>query len=197
MTAGVRRATEADRATVIELVFEGFKDDPSTRWSLPEDRYEERLRNEIEFDVDEALAAGEVWLTRGLESVAWWSPAATRDERRREVLDYFERGGNPFGEKLDAVRAAELAIVDELPAEGKFRYLEALATRTDARRRGHARAVVQPGLERAEREGVAAVLDADDRGVIAFYEKVGFARMAEVRLPDTPTAWVMVRRPPG
>jgi ribosomal protein S18 acetylase RimI-like enzyme len=94
------------------------------------------------------------------------------------------------------VREAELAIVDELPAEGEFRYLEALATRADARRRGHARAVLQPGLERAEREGVTAALDADDPGVLEFYEKVGFKRHAEVRVPGAPVAWVMLREVP-
>ena len=77
------------------------------------------------------------------------------------------------------MRAVELAIIAELP-EGRFVYLEALATRADARLRGHARAVLQPGLERAASEGVAAVLDADDEGVLSFYEKAGFERLAEV-----------------
>jgi hypothetical protein len=192
MTPPVRQATEADREKVVELVFDGFKDDPSTRWSLPADRYEERLRSDIEVDVDEALGAGEVWLTAGGESVAWWSPAATREERRVEVEQYLREGAGRYGERLEAVRALELAIVDELP-DGGFRYLEALATRVGNRRRGHATAVMAPGLARADEEGVSAALDADDPGVLAFYESVGFEHVAEVSLADTPTAWVMVR----
>jgi len=194
MTEGVRQAGPADRAIVVELVFEAFKDDPSTRWSLPADDYEGRLRRSIEFDVDEALEAGEVWLTAGGESLAWWSPPATREERRREVEEYFERDAKTYGDRLEAVTALELAIVGALP-DGRFRYLEALATRADARLRGYARAVLGPGLARAASEGVAAALDADDPSVLAFYEKAGFERLAEVRLEGAPTAWVMVREP--
>jgi hypothetical protein len=54
---------------------------------------------------------------------------------------------------------------------------------------------VGPGLARADREGVLAVLDADDPGVLAFYESVGFRHLAKVDVEDAPTAWVMVRDP--
>jgi GNAT superfamily N-acetyltransferase len=195
MTGGVRQAAAADRATVVELIFDGFKDDPSTRWALPADDYEERLRRDIETDVDEALEAGEVWLTGGGESVAWWSPAATPGQRRDEVEQYFRDGAETYGERLDAVRALELAIIDVLPDGRESRYLEALATRADARRHGLGREVLAPGLERADHAGVLAALDADDPGVLSFYEKVGFERLAEVSLPGAPPAWVMVREP--
>jgi ribosomal protein S18 acetylase RimI-like enzyme len=194
---GVRQAGAADRATVVELVFAGFKDDPSTRWSLPADDYEGRLRRSIEFDVGDALEAGEVWLTAGDESVAWWSPAATREERRQEVEEYFRDDAETYGDRLGAVTAAELAIIDELPSKGEFRYLEALATRAASRRRGHATAVLAPGLERAAAEGVAAILDADNPEVLAFYKSAGFRHLAQVEVADAPTAWVMVREPPS
>jgi hypothetical protein len=54
-----------------------------------------------------------------------------------------------------------------------------------------------PGLERRDREGAAAYLEATSDRNRALYERHGFRAQGAIPLPDGPTLWRMWRDPMG
>jgi predicted N-acetyltransferase YhbS len=78
------------------------------------------------------------------------------------------------------------------PREPHWR-LNSLAVRTSAQRQGIGSALIEPGLRRAEADGVACYLETQRRANIPFYRRFGFEEIGEVGLPGSPPAWRMLR----
>jgi ribosomal protein S18 acetylase RimI-like enzyme len=63
----------------------------------------------------------------------------------------------------------------------------------DAQRQGLGGALLRPGLEAAERDGVPAVLLTNNEANLSFYESHGFKVVREGTTPENgPRAWAMV-----
>jgi GNAT superfamily N-acetyltransferase len=61
--------------------------------------------------------------------------------------------------------------------------------------RGIGTALLQPILERCDRDGVGAYLEASSPRNRACYERNGFKVTGTINLPDGPTMWPMWRDP--
>jgi len=57
-------------------------------------------------------------------------------------------------------------------------------------------ALLSPTLDRCDREGLPAYLEASSERNAALYERLGFEHLGELRVPDGPRFWPM-RRPPA
>jgi predicted N-acetyltransferase YhbS len=57
--------------------------------------------------------------------------------------------------------------------------------------------LMAPGLERRDREGAAAYLEATSDRNRALYERHGFRAQGAIPLPNGPTLWRMWRDPMG
>jgi RimJ/RimL family protein N-acetyltransferase len=57
-------------------------------------------------------------------------------------------------------------------------------------------ALLRQTLDRCDREGVAAYLEASTERSAALYARLGFVHLGELRVPDGPRFWPM-RRPPA
>lgn len=75
-------------------------------------------------------------------------------------------------------------------------YLAVLGTDPIAQRTGLASAILQPILERCDRERLPAYLESSKASNIPFYNKHGFEVLDELRIPDGPSLWPMIRRTP-
>jgi ribosomal protein S18 acetylase RimI-like enzyme len=76
-------------------------------------------------------------------------------------------------------------------------YLEVLSVRPESQRRGLGTRLLEPILERADRDGMPCCLETSDPSNVAYYERFGFAvdgPLLEV-LRDGPPL-TMMRRPP-
>lgn len=73
-------------------------------------------------------------------------------------------------------------------------YLAVLGTDPSAQRQGLASTVLQPVLERCDRERLPAYLESSKAANIPFYNKHGFEAVDELRIPGGPSLWPMVRR---
>jgi ribosomal protein S18 acetylase RimI-like enzyme len=74
-------------------------------------------------------------------------------------------------------------------------YLNTLSVDPAAQRRGIGSALIAPGLERADSEGLGSYLETQRRANIPFYRRFGFEEVGEISLPDSPPMWLMWRPP--
>lgn len=93
------------------------------------------------------------------------------------------------------VRAARLG---ELMGRHHLRephwYLAVLGTDPSAQRSGLASAILQPTLDRCDRERLPAYLESSKAANIPFYNKHGFEVVDELRIPGGPSLFPMIRR---
>ena len=69
-----------------------------------------------------------------------------------------------------------------------------LGTDPPAQGRGLGSAVLRPGLELCDREGLPAYLESSKESNVGFYARFGFRVTEEVRMPgDGPSVWLMWR----
>ena len=98
---------------------------------------------------------------------------------------------------LPAARARRRAGREAPPGASRHLYLAVLGTEPAApgpgRRVG---AVLAPGLELCDREGLPAYLESSKESNVGFYARFGFRVTEEVRMPrGGPTVWLMWRDP--
>ncbi|MDX6555832.1 MAG: hypothetical protein QOD86_2027 [Miltoncostaeaceae bacterium] len=192
----VRRAGAADEATVARVVAAAFHDDPVGRWLVPDEERRRRLFPEFfrgharafiaheETHLDAAGTGAALWLPEGRELFA---DAAAERELGAEVARILG---------ADAERAFRLDEIlhAHVPAEPHL-LLQILAVVPEAQGRGIGSALIRTVLERADREGVPAYLEATSERNRALYERHGFVFRGAIPVPDGPTLHAMWREP--
>jgi GNAT superfamily N-acetyltransferase len=74
-------------------------------------------------------------------------------------------------------------------------YIRSLGVATRFQGQGLGSALLRPTLDRCDREGLPAYLEASTERSAALYERLGFVHLGELQVPDGPRFWPM-RRPP-
>jgi ribosomal protein S18 acetylase RimI-like enzyme len=190
---GVRRASLADLGPVLVAA---YGDDEWDRWAVPDDDRQGRLRTLIRVSLQtRAFPNGEVWMTDDATSVGWWLPIDGAPVNR----DLASQADALTAEALGANRHRVLAVerrLDAVRPPGTW-VLASVGTRSEARRRGQATAVLQPVLEHLDEIGVSASLETSSIANVAMYQKLGFEVVRHhLDLPhDAPTTWTMRRHP--
>lgn len=196
-TAGLRprRTAGRDLPMLVETLVAAFIDDPVMTWCVPDTgRRPEILRAFFEIAVDVNQPYGELYTTEPLPVAgAVWVPP----------------GCQPTGEHAEQITAWYLAVVEEhvdrfvaitermeeCHPQGPHDYLFFLGTRPEWRSRGLGSALLRGVLERCDREGRPAYLEATSEGNRRLYHRHGFEVTTEITLPDGPTMWPMWREP--
>jgi GNAT superfamily N-acetyltransferase len=214
---GIRRAVRGELDTLGSLIGESFMDDPVSCWVFPDEEYRRTAQPRF-FGVylDAALSDGWVDVVDDLSAVAVWLPVAAGDggghgaggDVSVEGGEGGEGGqggeaGDELGERLcAAVPGNERArIVGELtgqvhPTDRAHYYLPAVVAAPGRRGQGRGHALLGPVLDRCDREGTPAYLEASNERSKALYERLGFVTTGgPVRLPDGPSLWPMWREP--
>jgi GNAT superfamily N-acetyltransferase len=75
-------------------------------------------------------------------------------------------------------------------------YIRYVGVATRSQGQGLGTALLRPTLDRCDREGVPAYLEASSERSAALYEDLGFVHLGESQVPDGPRFWPM-RRPPA
>lgn len=82
------------------------------------------------------------------------------------------------------------------PTAEEHEYLLMIAVAPGRQGEGLGTELIRPVLERCDREGVPAYLEASSERSRGLYERLGFAFTGDaVRLPDGPLMWPMWRKP--
>ncbi len=186
-------ADQCVRSTA-EALADGFHDDEIWTWLLPRrwqlprvlPRYYEAMIRHV------FAPRGAAWTTSDTAGGALWFPPGAAElnvgEQLRTGLSLLPEG---VGSLWKGARWEKL-IHANLPHEPHWR-LNSLAVRTSAQRRGIGSALIEPGLRRAEADGVACYLETQRRANVPFYRKFGFEEIGEIGLPGSPPVWRMLR----
>jgi ribosomal protein S18 acetylase RimI-like enzyme len=195
MGVAIRRAGEDDREAVVRLLDEAFQNDPVSRWVFPD--AEDRRRTHpllMGAFLDAVLADGYVDVTEdGSACALWLSMPAGAGEEDEDGPAELREAVDPGNERVELVGR----LTGEVhPADRAHEYLWMIAVAPGRQAEGLGTALIQHVLERCDREGVPAYLEASNARSRALYERLGFAFTGRtVDLPSGPPMWPMWREP--
>lgn len=195
MGVRIRQAGESDRETVVRLLDEAFMHDPVSSWVFPDEAHRRRVHGVfLGVFLEAALAGGRVDMAEDGTAAALWlqvpaDPPEEEDDtpaRMREIAD-------PDNERAELVGR----LTGEAHPTGRaHEYLLLIAVSPERQGEGLGTALLAPALERCDREGMPAYLEASNARSSKLYERLGFAFTDRtVELPDGPTMWPMWREP--
>ncbi|MEU2161877.1 GNAT family N-acetyltransferase [Streptomyces chengbuensis] len=195
MGVRIRQAGERDREAVVRLLDEAFMHDPVSSWVFPDEAHRRRVHGVfLGVFLDAALSEGRVDMTEDGTAAALWLqvPAEAPGEeddtpaRMREIAD-------PDNERAELVGRLTGAVH---PQGRAHEYLLLIAVSPERQGEGLGTALLAPALERCDREGVPAYLEASSARSCRLYERLGFSFTDRtVQLPDGPLMWPMWREP--
>ena len=88
-----------------------------------------------------------------------------------------------------------LTMIERHHPDGEHLYLSVLGVDPARQGAGVGSALLAPGLELCDRDGLAAYLETGKERNIAFYARHGFKVTEQLRLPAGPPVWLMRRDP--
>lgn len=189
-----RKAGSSDVGGMTDCLAAAFFTDPVFTWWISDDgRRREILAPFFRAFVEAMLPHGEVYMTEDAAGTALWLPPgdqlATDDK-----VDLASRLEEVTGEYA-AVLFDMLAVMEHQHPSGPHYYLFFLATRPEWQSRGIGSALLRLVLDRADRDGVPAYLEASSERNKQLYLRHGFGLTGDIRLADSPPLWSMWREP--
>jgi ribosomal protein S18 acetylase RimI-like enzyme len=188
----LRHATTEDVPRLKTVLAEAFFDDPVLSWLMPNDRKRlAHLRRYFGIELRHlALARGRVWTTSDLAGAALTlSPGKWRSPLRVTLLE-----GSAFG--LHVTRAARMgAAIEWRHVHGPHYYVRDVGVLPSMQGRGLGSTLMGPTLERCDREGLPAYLEASSERNAALYERLGFRITSVLRVGSCPPLRLMLREP--
>lgn len=190
-----RRTAGQDLPMLVETLVAAFVDDPVMTWCVPDpQRRPQILRAFFEITVDVNQPYGELYTTEPVPAAGavWIPPGCQPTGEHAEQLNtwYIEA----VEENADRFVAA-VERMDRCHPQEPHDYLFFLGTRPEWQGRGLGSALLREVLDRCDREGRPAYLEATNEGCRRLYQRHGFEVSAEIALPDGPTMWPMWREP--
>jgi GNAT superfamily N-acetyltransferase len=194
----IRRAGEEDRERISLLIGEAFMDDPVSGWVFPDEAHRREVHPRF-FGVflQAALRDGWVDVAADYSAAAMWLPVTGghdgsadegEDDMSRQLA---EIAGNERGGLIGQLTAGFH------PTEPHY-YLPIIGVRPGHQGRGLGAALIGRVLERCDREGMPAYLEASSTRSRVLYERLGFVFTGRtVDLPGGPQMWPMRREPRG
>ena len=192
------RLERAKLGEASDVLARAFHDDPAWVWLIPNAARRARLLPWL-FRVGFEVTAADVWGTAGsvLGAARWMPPgrpAMRVGPTLRALVTTPLRLGAATGPFLSYGGAVEALREHAMP--GRHWYLAGIGVDPAAQRRGIGRALLQPGITAAARDGLPAVLLTNSAGNLPFYERNGFEVVEEGSTPENgPHAWAMVKWP--
>jgi GNAT superfamily N-acetyltransferase len=199
--ATVRKAPAAETAAMAGVLARAFFDDPVFTWVLRGDmRRMKILRRGFDLFLRRVwLAEQQTFTTAGVAGVAVWEPPGQWKHGVVQQLRLLPALLAVFARHSPRVVRA-LAVLESghpaEPAHPPHYYLPFLGVDPPWQGRGLGAALLAPVLQRCDREGVAAFLEASSVRNRALYERQGFAVTEEFALGrGAPVQWRMWREP--
>jgi len=181
----VRDATAADVPAVAGVLARAFDDYPWTRWSVPADRYRQRLEELQAIYLGHAVDCGLVVVDENGQGVAAFVPP----DAPELSPDRQQRVGELLGDRL------EMLMATHLPSRPSASWdLATIGVEPDSWGMGIASAILTEGLRRMDSLGHAVSLETSDPRNVALYRRFGFGVISETQVPNGPAVSTMVRK---
>lgn len=196
MSANIRTATPNDVAPISLTLAKAFHDDPVKSF-LAGGRTLTVQQVLPFFDAFTRIQMphGHAYTTEGHEAAALWAPPGEWKVPMTKVLRYTPRFLKLYGTRF----IPNLSVLTDLeklhPPEPHY-YLEFIGTDPAHQGKGFGRALMEPMMERADREGVGMYLENSKEQNLAFYGRHGFeVRQQMTHRRSGPSMWLMWRDP--
>ncbi len=179
----------------IEILVDGFMDNPVLAWVFQDEvTRADGIRGYVEVFRKAYGDHGVLEVEAGGEGAALWAAPGTPPlggEDAAALVALLQRFN---GERTNLVLSTLGAIV--APTEPHW-YLNVIAARRGSRSRGIGARLLEPFLERADREGVGIYLESSNPKNLSFYRRYAFENFGEaIVLPDVgPVLQPMWRAP--
>ncbi|MBX4175111.1 GNAT family N-acetyltransferase [Streptomyces geysiriensis] len=205
MGVAIRTAGEDDRDTVVRLLDEAFQDDPVSGWVFPGEEYRRRTHHRLMgaftdivladgwIDLTEDGAACALWLSVPGEEDTPEEPDEASAEDAEDVPAQVREAVDPDNERVESIARLTEDIHPSGPAHA---YLWMIGVAPERQGEGLGTALIASVLDRCDRDGLPAYLEASSERSKGLYERLGFACTGRVlHLPDGPRMWPMWREP--
>lgn len=196
MTVSIHESLDIDKAELdrcSQTLARAFEDYALMRHFIDSDDQERRIGAYQDLFLRRVgMTAGHVWSADGGRAVAVWTAPDMTDPAAvfSPLADEFARLS---GSRVEVMEASEAIMAQSRPAEPCW-FLGTVGVHPDHQGRGLARAVIEPGLERAAREGLPAFLETSSENNVSIYQRLGFEVTASYDLPfDGPRTYAMMR----
>ncbi|TDU76043.1 GNAT family N-acetyltransferase [Streptomyces sp. KS 21] len=200
MALEIRQADQSDRDAVARLLDEAFRTDPVSSWVFPDPEHRAAVHGRfLGVFVDVALAEGRIdYAVDGSAAALWLRIPAGEPEGEAAEDDVPARMravADPGNERCELVGRLTGAVH---PTAEEHEYLLMIAVAPGRQGEGLGTELMRPVLERCDREGVPAYLEASSERSKGLYERLGWVFTGEaVQLPQGPLMWPMWRKPQG
>ncbi|WP_328788795.1 MULTISPECIES: GNAT family N-acetyltransferase [unclassified Streptomyces] len=200
MALEIRQADQSDRDAVAGLLDEAFRTDPVSSWVFPDPEHRAAVHGKfLGVFVDVALEEGRIDYAVDGSAAALWLRVPAGDPEGEAVEDEvparMRAVADPDNERCELVGRLTGAVH---PTAEEHEYLVMIAVAPGRQGQGLGSELIRPVLERCDREGVPAYLEASSERSKGLYERLGWEFTGEaVRLPDGPLMWPMWREPRG
>lgn len=186
----VRRPDAGELPELAALLAAAFYEDPVFAWCFPDRGARQRVLPAVFGTfVDAYHGLGETYTVGDQAAGAVCAPPAGEpDEQRLAAL------AEVAGDYAERTFAVSESMNAEHPHEPHY-YVLFIATRPALQSRGLGSAVLTRLLERCDRDGVPAYLDATSERNRRLYRRHGFEVRYEARIPGGPAFWPMWREP--
>jgi ribosomal protein S18 acetylase RimI-like enzyme len=194
----VRKATAADVPRLATTMARAFYDDPVVgEWCMPDAAGRlERLERGFRLFIEQVyLRHDECYVVDGLVGGALWLPPGTWRVGGLEQVRLIARMAAIHARGLPRILRVLAFIEKHHPHEPHY-YLPFVGVQPDWQARGIGSALLRPVLERCDRDGVPAYLEASSERNLALYERHGFEVVETLPLPGGgPPVWPRWRLP--
>ncbi|MFD5101641.1 GNAT family N-acetyltransferase [Streptomyces albidochromogenes] len=195
MGVEIRQAGESDREALVRLLDTAFMDDPVSSWVFPDRTHRSRVHGTfLGVFLDVALRDGWVDMTQdGSATALWLHVPAGPPQGEDDTPALMRQTADPDNERAELIGR----LTGEVhPHDRAHAYLLLIAVSPEHQGEGLGTALIQPVLDRCDRDGLPAYLEASSERSSTLYERLGFAFTGRtVDLPDGPHMWPMWREP--
>ena len=197
--SAIRRARPDEGGALARTLARAFYDDPVAAWMMPRgERRMDQLERAFAIGLNGIfLQEGECWTTDGVVGASIWQPPGMwrvpilRQLRLLPPLALVYRGDMPR-----ALSGFQL-LEREHPHDADHWYLPFIGVDPDWQGKGIGTALLQPILERCDRDGLPAYLEASTPRNRECYLRNGFEVVGTLTHRNGPTMWKMWREPRG
>ncbi len=191
----VRLADVHDHPALTTVLARAFDDDPILRWVFPRARVRVRYGGAFfRWSLWRCSDQHVTWTTDDRAGAALWTLPCRWRVTPREVARLAQWAGRGVGWRTPLVMWGLSALERRHTDDGHL-YLAVLGVDPIRQGAGVGSALLGPGLELCDREGLPAYLETGRERNLAFYARHGFRVTGRLTLPAGPPVWLMRRDP--